>query len=589
MNDRLNKSRMNRRTLGKISAATLLAPIYAQMEAAAQDATPAASPIASPAGGEMMEMALATITVAPGSEAEGADPEGALTLNLGNEINNADPQVFAFLNEIEIGSKVYSPLLALNENNEVADAGADQVMVSEDGRIYQFHIREGMTYSDGTPCTANDYAYAIKRALDPEVNGNYSNILYAITNSEAWRSADPEVDDIDSLKAAVDESVFAVDDQTLEIHLDYAAGYFPYVMTTWVTYPVREDLVEGNGAEWWKDTANYVGNGPYMVSEWQEGQRWVFERNESYYRGTPGIKTITFREVDSSETSLLAFQQGELDLVGPSASQLPQIQSDEKLSAQLHNVPSAHTSWMSFNSQEEPFSIKEVRQAFSFAMNREQYIEQILNGVGNPAGSFLYDGIPGYQEDYQQTYDPEKAAQLMEEAGFPGGEGFPPQTLYYNSESAIAQQQATYWAQGFQQALGVVVEPTPLDAAQMQNMRTNRDPDLIFYIGDWYEDYPHPQNWLSLVWGPGSTRAPLGWENQEFYDLVTEADQLAIEDAIPLYQQADALLAEEAPAAFYLHGEGLVLLNPRVQGYVTYPTDLMDTRYQIEKIYVTAE
>lgn len=583
---------MNRRTFGKISAAGLLAPIYLQMErAAAQEATPTdataqASPVST---GAMTELTLATIAVAPGSEAEGADPEATLNLNLGSEIDSGDPQVYAFLNEIEIGSKVYVPLLALNENNEVADAGADKVMVSEDGRVYQFHIREGMTYSDGTPVTAANYAYGIKRALDPEVAGNYSNILYAITGSEAWRSADPAAADIADLKAAVDASVFAVDDQTLEIHLDFAAGYFPYVMATWVTYPVREDLVEGNGADWWKDTANYIGNGPFKVTSWTEDQEWVFERNDSYFRGAPGIKTLVFKEVDSSETALLAYQQGELDSIGPASAQLPQIQGDATLSEQLHMVPGASTSWISFNNAAEPFDVKEVRQAFSYAMNREQYIEQVLNGVGIPAGTFLYEGIPGYQSETVQSYDPEMAAELLATAGYAGGEGFPEQTLFYNSESAIAQQQATYWAQSFQQALGVVVQPTPLDSAQMQSLRTNRDPSLIFNIGNWFEDYPHPQNWLSLVWGRGSTRAPLGWENEEFYELVEQADQLPMEEAIPFYQQADALLATETPAAFFLHGEGLVLMNPKIQGYVTYPTDLMDTRYQFEKVFVAAQ
>lgn len=548
----------------------------------------AQTPAASPVGGET-ELALAELPYAPGSEAEGADPEATVTFNLGNEIDTADPQVLAFLNEIEISSKVFVPLLALNEENLPAAAAADRVTVSADGTVYTFHIREGMTYTDGQPVTAHNYAYAIKRACSPVVNGNYSNILYAVSGCEAWRSADPEDAATRELGAAVDQSIVAVDDQTLQIHLDYAAGYFPYVMTTWVTYPVREDLVEGNGADWWRDIANYVGNGPFKVVEWSEGQQWTFERNDDYYMGAPGIKTLIFKEVDSSETEFLAYQQGELDLIGPSSTQLPQIESDPQLREQLHRVPGSSTFYLAFNNAVEPFNDVRVRQAFSFAMNREQYIQQVLNGVGIPAGTFLHEGVPGYQTDYQQTYDPEQAQQLLADAGFPNGEGFPVQKLYYNSESAIAQQQATYWSQGFQQVLGVTVEPTPIDLAQLQSMRTNRDPELVFYLGNWFEDYPHPQNWLSLVFGPGSTRAPLGWDNQEFYDLVRQADQLPIEEAIPLYQKADALLAEQAPVAFYMHGEGLVLVSPALQGYVSYPTNLVDTTYQIEKIYKAAQ
>jgi oligopeptide transport system substrate-binding protein len=136
--------------------------------------------------------------------------------------------------------------------------------------------------------------------------------------------------------------------------------------------------------------------------------------------------------------------------------------------------------------------------------------------------------------------------------------------------------------------LNVDLQPTPVDSTELQSLRTNRDPVLKVYLANWFEDYPHPQNWLSLVFGPGSTRAPLGWNDERFYELVAEADALPLEEAIPLYQEADAYLAEQAPVAFYLHDENLVLIKPNVRGYVTYPTSVFDTTYQMEKIYKTA-
>lgn len=558
----------------------------------AQDASPAASPeatpVASPVTGLGGPVELAEIPTAPGSEQPDADPEATATFNLGNEIDTGDPQVMAYLNEIEIASKVYVPLLALDEQNAVASAAAESATLSDDGRVYTFTLREGMPYTDGQPVTAANYAYALKRACSPVVAGNYSTILYAVTGCEAWRSADPATDTT-ALEAALDESIVAVDDRTLEIHLDYVAGFFPYVMTTWVTYPVREDLVEGKGADWWLDPANYIGNGPFRLASHTVNQEWTFERNDDYFRGAPGIKTLVYREIDSSETALLAYQQGEIDLGGAASAQLPQVEADPTLSQELVRQSDASTYWMAFNNTAEPFDDIRVRQAFAAALNREQYINQISNGVGIPAGTLLYEEIAGYQTDTVQSYDPERAQQLLAEAGFAGGEGFPVLQLRYNSESAISQQIATFWAQSLNQTLGVTIEPTPIDVAELQSMRTNRDPELIIYISQWFEDYPHPQNWLSLVFGPGSTRAPLGWDNAEFNALVRQADQLPIEEAAPLYAQADALLAEQAPGAFYLHDESLVLVKPYLRGYVSYPTSVVDTRYQVEKIYKTAQ
>ena len=544
------------------------------------------TPEAMPAGGA----ALATIPVAPGSENPDADPDATVTLNLGGEIDSGDPQVYAFLNEIEIGSKVFSPLLALNEENQVADAGAVGMEVSADGTVYTFTIRPGMTYSDGVPVTAANYAYGLKRACSPVVAGNYSNILFDITGCEEWRSADPAAGEatLAPLEAAVDESIQALDEQTLQITLNQAAGYFPYVMATWVTYPTRQDLVEAGGPDWWQDPQYYIGNGPFKLVSWTPEQEWVFERNESYYRGAPGIKTLIYEEIDNSQTEFLAFQQDELDLIAPASSFLPQIEADEELSQLLQRQTGANTFYFAYNLQDPPFDNLQVRQAFAAALNRQQYVDQILSGVGQPAGTFLYPGIPGYQERYQQTYDPERARQLLAEAGFPDGEGFPQQQLRYVADDPVAQQRATFWAQNIKDVLNIDLELVPTDSAELQSLRTNRDPSLTIYLGNWFEDYPHPQNWLSLVFGPGSTRAPLGWEDEHFYDLVRRADALPIAEAAPLYEEADAYLAEQAPAAFYLHSASLILVQPELQGYVSYPTSVVDTVYQVEKIYKTS-
>ena len=546
----------------------------------AAQGSPEASPAATGGG-------LATIPVAPGADQPGADPDATVTLNLGAELDSGDPQVLAFLNEIEISSKVFAPLLALTNENQVADAGATAMEVSEDGTVYTFTIREGMTYTDGVPVTAENYAYAIRRACDPNVGGLYSNILYAIVGCQEWREADVASADLAPLQAAVEESVTAIDERTLQITLTQAAGYFPYVMATWVTYPSRQDLVEAGGATWWQNPDTYIGNGPFKLVSHTPGEEWTFERNDSYFRGSPGIARLVFREIDNTQTEFLAYQQGELDLIAPAASFLPQIEADSALSEQFHRAVGANTYYFAFNMAAPPFDNLQVRQAFAAALNRQQYIDQIRSGVGQPAGTFLYEGIPGYQTDYQQTYDPERAKALLAEAGYPEGEGFPQQQLRYIADDAASQQQATFWQQNIQDVLGIELELVPLESTELQSLRTNRDPSLTIYLGNWFEDYPHPQNWLSLVFGQGSTRSPLGWNDPTYNDLVTQADALPIDEAIPLYQQADAYLMEQAPIAPYFHNENLVLIQPSLQGYVTYPTSVVDTVYQVEKIYKT--
>jgi oligopeptide transport system substrate-binding protein len=438
--------------------------------------------------------------------------------------------------------------------------------------------------------TAADYAWAIKRACSPVVNGNYSSILFDIVACEDWRTVN--LNKVSKARLAglahiVDESIKALDTRTLQIKLKQAAGYFPYVMTTWVTYPSRPDLVQQGGATWWKDPRYYLGNGPFKLVSWTPHRQWVFVRNDHYFRGQPGIKTLVYKEISNSQTELLAYMQGEFDAINPDPSLLPEIQRNATVQRQFIRTVAANTYWLQFNDATPPFTDVRVRQAIADALDRQQFIKQVENGVGQPAGTLLYPGIRGYQTRVQQTYDPARARKLLAAAGYPNGRGFPTEQLRYASDDPASKQSATFWAQELKQVLNITLQVTPTDAAALAAMVYNRDPSLKIYFDNWFQDYPHPQDWLSLIFANGSALAPLGWNDAHFNTLVNRADQLPISAATPLYQEADAYLAQQAPVAFYRHNEVLMLIKPNLKGYVHYPADPFDMTFQPEKIYKT--
>jgi oligopeptide transport system substrate-binding protein len=533
---------------------------------------------------------LAPAMMGGGASQPGADPNATLTWNLGNEVDTADPQVESFENEIALSSLVFAPLLALNQHLQVAANGATSLNVSPDGRTYTFTIRPGMTYSDGQPVTAQDYAFAIKRACSPVVAGLYSNILFDIVGCQAWRTADLSTTSkarLREMEQTVSKAIKALDAHTLRIQLLKPAGYFPYVMATWVTYPSRPDLVTAGGANWWKTPKDYIGNGPFKVVSWKPRQEWVLARNDRYFRGKPGLARIVYKEITSPETELLAYRQGQFDVAGVAATLLPQVLGNPTLKQQLHRQIGANTFYIGFDNADKPFNNVTVRQAFAYALNRQQYINQVANGVGKPAGTFLYPGIAGYQATFQQTYNPGKARQLLAQAGYPNGQGFPTLQFRYNNASAADKQWATFWSQQLKQVLNVNIQPTPTDPAQYQALLAKQSPELKIYGAGWIEDYPHPQDWLSLVFGNGSPNGPRGWNDPHFNALVNRADQLPLEAATPLYQQADAYLAKMAPVAFYIHSESLVVIKPDVKGCVRYPFSACAIGAQPEKIYKT--
>ncbi len=561
--------------------------------------TPSATTTASPSAGPTGTVGLGTTVegtnLAPalmggGASQPNADPNATLTLNLGNEVTTVDPQVESFVNEIAISSKIFAPLLAINQRNQVAANVATKMQVSKDGKTYTFTLRDTKYTKTGRTVTASDYAYAIQRACSPVVNGNYSSILFDIVGCQAWRTADPSKtpkSKMQQMQTTVQNSIKALDPHTLQIKLIEPAGYFPYVMATWVTYPTPKESVQKGGANWWKNVDLYYGNGPFKLVSHTNKQQWVFERNDDYFRGKPGLAKIVYKEITSSQTEFLAYKQGQFDIAGLDSTLLPQVLRDPTLKSQLHRQIGANTFYMGFDNKDKPFNNQKVRLAFAYALDRERYIKQISNGAGKPAGSFLYPGIAGYQTKFQQKYDPAKAKQLLAQAGYPNGRGFPTLELNYDNTDQSAKQRAIFWSQNLKSVLNVNITPTPMDPAQLQTYLSQRSPKLKIYLLGWIQDYPHPQDWLSLVFGNNSSLAPYGWNDPHFNQLVNKADKLPIQQAAPIYQQADAYLAQQAPVAFYVHSEILELIKPYVKGYVRYPTDPMDMTWQPEKIYET--
>lgn len=562
----------------------------------------AAGPVGTGGAGAGGNCGLGAMPPAP--QAADANPDGVLVYNLGTDTENADPQVSSFVNEISVNSLVFSPLLTLDEKNRPVLNGADSCNLSADGKTYTFTIRQGMTYSDGKPVTAKDYAYAIMRSCDPKVNGNYSYVMYDIVGCQEFREAIPGPNDQGTPQPGPSDAqlqqlrdkvmIKATDDKTLTITLKAPVGYFAYIMSLWTTYPSRQDLVEKGGDRWWTKPETFVGNGPFKLVSYTPKREWVFERNDTFFRGKPLLKTIRYRIVESSQQSYNAYVAGELDINGIAPEQLPQAQANAQLKDQLHRLVLPATSYIAFNNAKKPLDNMKVRQALAAAMDRELYIKQINLGVGQPAGSFLYPGIAGYQTQTQQKFDPARAKQLLAEAGYANGAGFPTLKYQYSASDEASKRRAVFWAQQFKSVLNITVEPTPVDPVQLIANRKSRDPKVYpdMFGGGWYEDYPHPQDWVSLVFAPtpGNSLPPVGWNDKDFLALTQKADRISnIDEAAPLYAQADAMLAEKAPVGFYIHPEALTLAKPYVKGMIPQGSDPVGFVRRPEALYVTAD
>ncbi|MEA2594465.1 MAG: oligopeptide transport system substrate-binding protein, partial [Thermomicrobiales bacterium] len=203
-----------------------------------------------------------------------------------------DPQKSSFTNEIDILALVYEGLTKLDETQQTVPAAAESWEYNADATQITFHLREGLTYSDGSPLTAENFRYAVQRTCDPNTAGEYQSLLFEIVGCAEFAGLvgdDPENpaeftdEQYETARQAL--GVKAVDERTLQIDLIAPAPYYHTIAYTWVFYPAKQESVEKDPDNWWKDPANHIGNGPFTVTEIEEDQLIAFEPNESYWGG----------------------------------------------------------------------------------------------------------------------------------------------------------------------------------------------------------------------------------------------------------------------------------------------------------------
>lgn len=529
--------------------------------AATNTTAPATEPTKAPA-----EPTATTATTTGGSS---TGVPGVLRYRIGSEPENIDPQAMSFVDEIGTGELVYEGLLGLDKDLKPVPAAASDMKVSEDGLKYTLTVRDGLKYSDGQPLTAKNFEYAWKRLFDPRVpNKQYSFVAYDIAGAEEADSTDAT--DAAAVEAAMGKiGVVAPDDKTIEFTLKNKAAYFPYILTLWTGWPSRQDLVEAGGEAWTSDPTGkyYVGNGPFILSEYKSDQGMTFKANPNYRLGAPKLKELRAIIIDDSAVAFQSYRKGELDILQVAAEDYGTIQSDPELKSQLLELAGSCNFYFGFNSKKAPFDNAKVRQAFAQALDREDYVKNVEQGLGKVALSFIPPDRPGYAPDIQMwQFDASKAKAALAEAGFPDGQGLAPIKITYSNRPRTKARME--WAQNqLQTNLGVTVELEPMEPTAYTALLKEQETVPQMYLLGWCQDYPDPQDWLTLVFHSSSTVSHTGWKNEEFDRLVKEAD--VEEDAtkrLDLYHQAHEILVAEAPVVFLFWDVNPWLIAPYVKG-----------------------
>ncbi|MER3438973.1 MAG: peptide ABC transporter substrate-binding protein, partial [Chloroflexota bacterium] len=526
-------------------------------------ASPTAAPQASPpAGAEASPTAAAaTATTAPAGEK-------VLRIHDYTYPDVFDPQKSSFSNEIAVLHNNYEGLTRLDKDLNTVPAAAESWQFNQDGTVLTFHLRAGLKYSDGTPLTAERFRYAVERTCDPKTAGEYQSILFDIKGCQEFAETDPN-DTQAYEQARANLGVRAPDDRTLVIELTHPAPYFPTIASLWVFYPARKELIEQGGENWWKDPKLQIGNGPFQMVQVVEQQLIRFEANPNYWQGRPKLDAIEIIYQKESAVALEAYKAGQIDMFSPDPSQLPAIKSDPELSKQLVQYNAATTIQLSFNLTKQPFTDKKVREAFAYAFDRETYCEHVRQGDCIPTLEWIPKGIPGHIGTDKYAFDPEKARQALAESSYGGPDKLPEIKLTYNSDDPAAQPRVEWIAGQYRDILGVNITLEPVDGQTLVAMRKDPSTYPQMTLAGWIQDYPDPQNWLSVYWKCDATFAQrFGYCNPQFDELVTQADQeLDQNKRIQLYEQAHQVLIDDVPGPFLYNPLNIWLVKPYVTGY----------------------
>jgi len=420
--------------------------------------------------------------------------------------------------------------------------------VSEDGLVWAFHMRKDVKWTDGTPVTAHDIEYGVKRTCDPATASDYAYVLYIIKGAKEVNTG--EITDLDHI------GVKAIDDYTIQFALNQPAGYFPAIAGMWVARPVPKWTIEKYG-EKWTEPENIVTNGPYLLTKWAHHDEIIMEKNPDYPEADKvQIEKVHCTMVVELSTAMAMYEDGILDSVDAPLDDMDRIKTDPVLSKELFIAPRLCTYYYGFNNTKPPMDNPLVRKAFSAAIDRQSLIDFVLKGEQKPATTFTCPGIFGHvppEEGVGIGYDPEAARKYLADAGYPEGKGLPEITMMFNTSEShrkIAQAIQQMWME----VLGVEVNLTNQEWGVYLNT-INEDAPQIYRLG-WCADYPDANNWVYEVFHSTDSNNRIKWHNAEFDRVVEEAARESDPaKRLELYKRAEQILCEEetamAPIYFY--------------------------------------
>ncbi len=510
------------------------------------------------------------------SQVDRATREGILLLGNANEPKGLDPHSVSGVPEANILRALFEGLIADDPQSDAAIPGGAALEVTPDATatVWTAKLRPNGKWSDGMPVTAQDFAFSYERLLTPELGAKYSEMLYFLKGAEDFNKG--KTTDFSTVGVEV------IDDETLRLTLRGPTPYFRQIIKhyTWTAVPRHVVLKHGKIGQRgnpWARSENIVGNGPYKLKSWRRTDHIEVERNPFYWdAANVTLNGVRFLPITNLYTEARMFRDGQLHVTYGATPEVVDLMKKE-LPEKLRQEPYVGTAFYRCNTRRKPLDDVRVRQALSFAVDRQAICDNVFRGY-KPAYA-MTPPMGNYDPPHLAGFDKEKARRLLAEAGYPGGKGFPRlKVLIASRETAATLAQAVQAM--FRETLGIEVE--------IENKEWNaylvamQDLDYDIASAGWVGDYLDPLTFLEM-WTPGNGNNNTGWDNPEFVKLLQQSFQEA--DAtrrFELLHQAEAVLVGEAPVLLVAWQARNYLIHPSVEGW--HPLLLSNNPYQFLRL-----
>ncbi len=488
------------------------------------------------------------------------------TLHYGNlgEPNDLDPALVVDNDTFNIVLALMEGLTQYDPRTGLPIPGvAERWEVSADNLTWTFHLRPEARWSNGDPVTARDFVYAERRMLSPNLGSDYASLLFGLKNAKAYFSS--KITDFSLVGTR------AADDHTLVLQLAQPLPYLPELLCHASWYPVHQGTIEKFGrmderGSHWTRPGNYVGNGPFMLAEWIPHQIVRVTKSPTYWNhDRVRLHEIDFYPIEDLATEEAMFRSGGLHVTASvPQDKIPVYKRDPARRKSLQLNTQLGTYYYFFNVSKPPLNDVRVRRALAYSIDRQEIVDRVALGDEPPADHLTPPDTAGFTATAKVPHNPALARQLLAEAGYPMGRGFPHLELLYNTNEGhrkIAEAIQQMW----HHELGIDVGIYNQESKVWSDTLRQKDYQMARYA--WVGDYLDPSTFLDTLLGDNGNNYA-GWKNAEYDRVVNEGDHEPDQTKRwALYQRAEQIIADECPIApiyFYTRAN---LRLPDVKGW----------------------